>query len=304
MKTDLVVAVCTLDRPIGLRTLLGELISQADDVYSNVEILVIDNSRDASASWVSTEPPMTERVSYVHCKERGLSNARNVALEYTSHFPAPLAFIDDDEFPSGTWLKTALSGLSNFEGDILAGPVKPWLEPTEFKNLLPIKFWERPSREDEAIVLDTVGNGNVVFPSKLVLSGIRYAKQFNLTGGEDTDFILRSQRQGFKIRNLNNLSVTETVTASRQSLEYLTHKASSSSSSWVRVMKANGSHPLGFIPSLAKHTVFGILKSIAWVATRKFDYFASAKIHGAMVKGTLNGLRGSSIDRQEKYQSE
>ena len=304
MATDLVVAICTLDRPIGLRALLGELIAQAETLSLTVELVVIDNSVNSSASWVAKDLSVGKRVTYLQCLERGLSNVRNVALEYSCNISAPLAFIDDDEIPESTWLQTAASAISTFKGEILAGPVKPNLEPTLVENPLPLEFWERPKREDQAIILETVGNGNVVFPANLVLSNLRYSPRFNSSGGEDTDFILKAQRLGFKIRNLNALAVTESVPAARQTLEYLEHKALHSSNSWVSVMKANGSHFHTFIPSLIKQASLTILKSVAWKITRQRLYLASAKIHGAKVKGTVKGLKGSSVERQEKYQGE
>lgn len=88
--------VCTLNREKLLLRCVHSLLEQT---YSNIEIIIVDQSD--SPSTVFTD----DRIKYVHIDQYGLSNARNVGLEYCNG--KWIALIDDDAVYSANYLEEA-----------------------------------------------------------------------------------------------------------------------------------------------------------------------------------------------------
>jgi succinoglycan biosynthesis protein ExoM len=101
------VCVCTASRPKMLEDCLLSLTVQMLDPHVRLDIIVIDNepepnSRDAVASiaYGSIYP-----MHYVHQPKRGISSARNAALEKALQLRADwIACIDDDETAEPDWI--------------------------------------------------------------------------------------------------------------------------------------------------------------------------------------------------------
>ncbi|HSL06168.1 MAG TPA: glycosyltransferase [Nitrospiraceae bacterium] len=103
------IAICTRDRPEDLARCL-QAISLLPD--AGQEVLVIDNcpSTDATRDIVAGQ----RGVRYVREDRPGLNNARNRALNESSH--EILAFVDDDAAPDSGWLRALLH---NFEDPLV-----------------------------------------------------------------------------------------------------------------------------------------------------------------------------------------
>lgn len=304
LSIELVVAICTFNRPEGLRTLLTELLKQSKKLDLAPEILVVDNSFEGNASWVMADPEGTHEVQYIHVEQAGLSNARNAALLFARLKGLALAFIDDDEVPQNNWLQTAATASRSSTFDIIAGPVVPDFGPLASQINIPTEFWERPLRQDGELVAGYVGDGNIVYPKKLIESGLVYSQEFSLTGGQDTDFLMRAKKLGFRIRNLNDLAVIERVPPVRQTLRYLTDRAFHSSSSWVAVLKANEGPQIRMILSIAKRAFLVATFWTMWACTSSSKSKIKAMIYAASVRGSIHGLRGMQVNRYISYQGE
>jgi succinoglycan biosynthesis protein ExoM len=304
MGNELVVGICTFNRPDGLRELLIELINQSRMQRIKVIILVVDNSVDGNACWVKSDLEIGQNVNYLHVAHGGLSSARNAALDFARGMGAAIAFVDDDEVPGETWLKTANSIVVRASNEIIAGPVIPDFGSFPSKTTIPVKYWERPKRVDGHLVVGFVGDGNIVYPSSLILSGLEYSQEFSFTGGQDTDFLMRAKELGYKIRNLNDLAVTERVPLIRQSLSYLVDRSFHSSSSWVAVSLANGLPLYTVLLSIIKRSVLFAIYRAMWLVTGSYDMKIRSSIYAASVKGSISGLRGKKVNRYGNYQSE
>ena len=304
MDCELVVAICTFNRPEGLRVLLTALLRQSKSLGAKSVILVVDNSTDGNAGWINSYPEFGQQVEYLHVNHGGLSNARNAALRYARKLGAALAFIDDDEVPHENWLSAAHSVVLFPNNEILAGPVVPDFGPNTSVIGIPIKYWERPKRGNGALVEGFVGDGNIVYPGSLVLSGLEYSLEFSFSGGQDTDFLLRAKKMGYMIRNLESLSVTERVPVIRQSLSYLVDRSFHSSSSWAAVNIANGEPRLRLFLSIVKRSILAGTNGITWLLTHSHEKKIKSSIHAASVKGSIFALRGNQINRYQSYQSE
>jgi succinoglycan biosynthesis protein ExoM len=264
----------------------------------------VDNSIDGSAIWATLDPNLACHLSYLHVSTPGLTNARNAALAFARARNASIAFIDDDEIPGKNWLKSANHAAQYARKEIVAGPVIPLFEIHSVPNPLPKSFWERPSREDGSIVKGFVGDGNIVYPADLLATGLNYSHEFNLSGGQDTDYLFRAKKLGFLIRNRNDLLVTELVPLKRQGLDYLLDRAFHSSSAWVAVCRANHKFVGGLYLSILKRIVLSLTFSFLGLATLSEIKKAKSQIYAASVRGSVFGLRGKTVNRYSKYQTE
>jgi len=97
------IAVCTFRRPELAETLHSlALITVPADF--DIRVIVADNDTTPSAEALVNQmrPTMPFEILYVHCPASNISIARNACLDNsTGHY---LAFVDDDETVSRTWL--------------------------------------------------------------------------------------------------------------------------------------------------------------------------------------------------------
>lgn len=90
--------ICTLNREELLKKCVDSLLNQT---YKNFEIIIIDQSDNRATCFDNIE-----NITYVHIKERGLSNARNVAIPLCNG--EWIALIDDDAVYKSDYLEQAV----------------------------------------------------------------------------------------------------------------------------------------------------------------------------------------------------
>lgn len=105
---DMTVVVCTRDRPTGLRRTLLSLQRQST---SDFNLLVVDNAPSSAAAAQTLHGLNIERCEYVVEPRRGLSRARNRALDMTD--TALVAWIDDDEVADADWVVRLKAGFAH-----------------------------------------------------------------------------------------------------------------------------------------------------------------------------------------------
>jgi len=117
------VAVCTKDRPDGLRRLLDSLLAST---YPDFRIVVVDNNGpdDDRAAAVVREAATRGDVTYVREPQPGASHARNRAMRETAG--EIVACTDDDAVVDEFWLAEIARALFEHpEADIVTAPVVP-----------------------------------------------------------------------------------------------------------------------------------------------------------------------------------
>lgn len=104
--------VCTLNREELLKRCVHSLLEQT---YSNIEIVIVDQSDKPTT--ICCDP----KIKYIHINQYGLSNARNIGLEYCSG--RWIALIDDDAVYSLDYLEKAIQFIAsqNKKIDIVSG---------------------------------------------------------------------------------------------------------------------------------------------------------------------------------------
>src|SRR5437016_5200251 len=111
------VCICTYKRPDRLATLLNALLDQHSDGTFTFSVVVVDNDRMRSAEKTVEDLiryssiPITYRIE----PEQNIALARNRAVvNAQGEF---VAFLDDDEVPSRSWLSKLYKACHEFRAD-------------------------------------------------------------------------------------------------------------------------------------------------------------------------------------------
>lgn len=224
------IAICiiTYNRPEGLARLLNSLgaISFAKCEKPLLELIVVDNDVSGTAMQLCQE--MRSGFKWpLNCfieVKRGISYARNKAIESVSDDAGFVAFIDDDEVPEPYWLDELLYVQYKYNADVVTGPVLPYFTGDVSKWIQRGGFFER-ERHPTGHFISYARTGNVLIRSKIFNDLGRFDERFALTGGEDTHFFMRVHRAGFKIVWSDAAIVYEWVPESRMNAKWILQRA-------------------------------------------------------------------------------
>lgn len=188
-----VVAISTYKRPTLLAALLESLSDQQGDVRQ--EVVVVDNDPEASARGITARFP---GVHYVVHATPGIAAARNRSIDVALELrPRAIAFIDDDETASADWLRRLSDVLDSSGADVVTGPVEYDISmhsPGSVRSMQYLRLRIHP----EGSQIPYVATNNVIVRADWFRppTALRFAEEFNLTGGEDLEFFIRLQRLG------------------------------------------------------------------------------------------------------------
>ncbi|MEO9945216.1 glycosyltransferase [Paraglaciecola sp.] len=93
---NLVGIIPTLNRPDDIRLLFDSIAKLTQPTDVNFTIVVIDNSPDANVQALVNSIECPFKLTYINQKKKGLSNARNAAIEAISDNTDYVCTIDDD----------------------------------------------------------------------------------------------------------------------------------------------------------------------------------------------------------------
>jgi succinoglycan biosynthesis protein ExoM len=184
----ILVAVITYKRPGDLRRLLDSLGALHTDL--TWRIVVVDNDPERSAEQVAREHPL--RPTYAVESTPGIAAARNRCLDLMEPADNAIAFLDDDEAVSSTWLDELVDCAVRYNADVVAGPVLSILPDEAPDWLRKGGYLQRRLRSTG----DTSGlpaTNNVLIRRALLerYPDVRFDGSFSVTGGSDTDFFSR-----------------------------------------------------------------------------------------------------------------
>ncbi len=185
-------------------------------------IVVVDNDESGSARpVVEAFGRLPWPVEYVIEPRRGISAARNTALQHAADADL-IAFIDDDEWAESGWLAELLRTQERTQAQVVVGPVIPafdeapapgWFDKGRFLAALTYP-------QDEQLDFAYTGNA-LVHRSVLEPAGAPFSERFGLLGGEDTHFFMRVYLSGAKIVWAPDARVYESIPAARMSVSWL-----------------------------------------------------------------------------------
>jgi glycosyltransferase involved in cell wall biosynthesis len=228
MTTDLkhvCVCICTHKRPQLLARLLAALDHQETDRLFTYSIVVADNDREQSAKAIVDEFIATSSIRVEYCVERtqNIALARNTAIAHAQgDF---VAFIDDDEFPTSTWLWTLFTVRRDHNVDGVLGPVKPHFDEAPPAWVVSGGFYDRPSYPTGFVIDWRKGRtGNVLLKMQL-FDGSEPPFRPEFLTGEDQDFFRRMIEKGHVFIWCHEAIAYEVVPPIRWSRRFMLRRA-------------------------------------------------------------------------------
>lgn len=222
-------AICALTfrRPDGLRRLLRGLDRQQFcDSAPDVTVIIVDNDPDRSAEAVcnAERSSFRWRLNYVNQPKRGIAPSRNAALRNIDDGADFGCFIDDDEVPEPGWLAELLRVQSEYDADVVSGPVVPhfpdpvegWIVEGGFLNQ------QRYATGERTIYAYT---NNVMFRwDKVRAAGFTFDERLALIGGEDWHFFKRLRLAGHSLVWADDAVVREWIPSSRANRKWIVQR--------------------------------------------------------------------------------
>ncbi len=229
-KIDFVcLTCCTCKRPKMLQETLNSLKMLVIPSNIKVEIVIVDNDSEESAKAIIDEIKysMNIPIHYKVEKQRGLSNARNKAIEEVIELGAShILFFDDDEILDKNCLIEHVNLYeNNKEAIISAGPtINKFIDKLPSYITKHMVFKQRTSKKTGQIIAHCAC-GNVFFPVSLIKDyNLRFSKEYTFMGGEDGDFFKRAFALGFTIVWNNEAIIYEMVSKSRGNINWILKK--------------------------------------------------------------------------------
>jgi len=219
------VCICTYQRPQMLGRLLKELDRQETGGLFTYSIVVADNDRLQSAAQVVSEFAAVSSIPVRYCvqPQQNIALTRNMALRNASG--DYIAFIDDDEFPTGNWLLTLFETSTEYGADGAVGPVKPYFYEKPPKWLVKGGFHERTSYTTGLVIDWRKGRTNNLLFKRAILTPEAQAFRPEFLIGEDQDFFRRMIERGHSFVWSNEAVVYEVIPQSRWKRSFLLRKA-------------------------------------------------------------------------------
>ena len=223
--THITVCICTFKRLHFLERLLSELALQKTEGLFTYSITVVDNDVLRSAESTVSQFAAASGIPITYCvePEQGIALARNRAVwNATGDY---IAFIDDDEFPIGSWLLSLFKTCQHYKVDGVLGPVKRHFDEPPPKWLLRSSFYSREvHRTGTSLDKEEGLTGNVLLKRRL-FEGQAQPFKPELRVGEDKDFFRRMIDSGYRFIWSAEAVVFETVPSVRWKRSFMLKRA-------------------------------------------------------------------------------
>lgn len=231
------IVIPTFRREHLLPRLLERCIDQEGALPGGYEIVVVDNTTEASARAVvqSAARSAAVDVRYVHETRPGVSHARNRGVAEARG--ELIAFVDDDEIPGPTWLAEMLEAQRTYHADVVLGPVRPLFNgaPPRLARLLKSAFTQSSEAPTGTIIgahtpffwrrtgcaRVLASNNALLVKARCIDTAEPFDPSLGLTGGEDTLFFTRLHRAGRRIVWCREALVHERVAKERLTSRFL-----------------------------------------------------------------------------------
>jgi len=296
------ILICTHNRGALLKRTL-ESVDQITPVRdSGVEVLVVANACTDDTARVAAE--WAERSTWparvVVESRAGLSVARNRAVREASG--EVCAFLDDDVWLDPGWLHGIRDAFIEHRADLVGGRVDLWWEELERPTWLPAvadSILSANNGGDKVTVLDApwrVIGANFAFRREVFDRVGAFDEALgrtasNLLGGEESDFVWRTLRQGLRVLYVPGARLKHWVPAQRVTTRYMTGVSFGNGVSQVLVKPRLS--PRRYLRALLGHSALVVWHASAWpVAWLRRDRGACLmhRCRMAVGRGGLVGL--------------
>lgn len=204
MKFSFIVG--TLNRTEALWLCIDSLLKQT---IQDFEIIIIDQSDDSSTAAL-IKKINDDRIIYKKVNVKGLSKARNTALDLaTGEF---FCLIDDDANYDSRYLEVAEKHIT--PNTILTGYIYDTVKNEDFANYNGKNDKKYLSTRE---VFRTCPSAGLIIPMKVAQKVGRFDEMFGVGGkygaGEETDLLLRAKAKGFKIKYIKEMKLKHPIPA-------------------------------------------------------------------------------------------
>lgn len=288
---------CTCKRPKMLEKSLNSIKELIIPQNIRVEILVVDNDSEKSAE-KTVEKIKQELNIPIHYKieiERGISNARNKALEEVLELGAShILFFDDDEILDRNCLIEHINLYQNNKDTVIStGPtINKFIDKLPSYITKHLVFKQKTSKRTGQII-DHSACGNVFFPVSLIKDyNLRFSKEYTFMGGEDGDFFKRAFALGFTIVWNNEAVIYEMVSKSRGNINWILKKCYYNGYAGIMLKIKNEKNILNKLFILSKQLIVLIINCIILIPSIFFGLTNFLNILGIMIrtKGKIDAI--------------
>ncbi|MCM3778121.1 glycosyltransferase family 2 protein [Microbacterium hydrocarbonoxydans] len=298
------VAICipTFRRPGDLSRLLAtlpEVVASArlEERADEVAIIVIDNDDAESARAVVAASGLDIR--YVVERERGVVAVRNRALDEASGSDV-IVFIDDDETPAEPrWLARLLAARSEFDADVVAGPVRTITDEPLDPWVVAGGFFDRAHRAglSTGSSVTRAATNNLLLDRRFVeMSGVRFDPRFARTGGEDSLFTSQLHSRGARMVWCAEATVLDHLPVERRTRLHAVERTAGMANAGVRVELALADTSAGRLIVRARgfaagaaHWLAGAVRGLAGEILRADGLRATGAKARARGRGSIAG---------------
>lgn len=224
------VCLCTYKRPDKQAQCLESLLNQ--DFSQSFEVVVTDNDCERSGEQVVEQFKVAFQsagIPLIYLVEP----VQNIALARNRSIQAArgdlVAFIDDDERASPSWLKNLYTALIETNADGIWGPVIPDI-PESFPNWMRrSNLFQRENPKDRSVMRSTdLRTGNALIKKNLLtIRAGPFDEALGRTGGSDPDLFLWIRRNAPNVKYLwaANAEVFERLEEKRRYLRWHLQRA-------------------------------------------------------------------------------
>ncbi|NJK36305.1 MAG: glycosyltransferase family 2 protein [Oscillatoriales cyanobacterium RM1_1_9] len=224
------ICIATYKRPDQLKCLLEGLnrLTFGKIEIPDIELIIVDNDFSGSAQQLCEEfeAKFAGRLRYDIEIEKGVTYARNRTIKNISQDSDFIAIMDDDEVPDPSWLEELLAVQSQYNADIVTGPVIPQFEDKSTPDWVTKgKFFE-PLSQATGSPMNVAFTNNVLVRSKILqqLDPV-FDNRLASKAAEDTHLFMRLYKSGYRIVWANEAIVREWIPESRTNVKWLMERA-------------------------------------------------------------------------------
>jgi len=272
----------------------------------DVEIRVVDNDADEGARAVVEQYAGRSRftVRYTCQPKRNIALTRNKALDLGE--ADLLAFIDDDEAPTESWLVELIAALGD-RFDLVIGDVVPVYERTPPAWIERGRFHHKSSGgAGQPISWNGTRTSNTLLKGHWIYDrGFRFDEQFGRSGAEDTELFKRIHEAGAEFGAAPRSVVTEHIHADQCRAGWLTKRFWRNGINYERLVAGGGGrHPLVRFAARTARATMRLLCAAPLLLVGRADRAVRALTELARAFGGVVGwLSPGSIQKSKGYGS-
>lgn len=308
MPPRIIVAITTLGRPRMLAEAIKACTRMTNKHGVDFGIVVVDNDASASAREVVEDIARSSAVpiAYVVEPRRGISEARNRALDYATEQGADyMGFCDDDAAPAPGWLDAVMATVETKGAHLTGGPVY-FVLPDEALTRSQTRIakaiaaaarrraWRnlQISRSNPPVTIIT--NNWFADLNWLNQQQLRFDPRYSVSGGGDTEFFRRVVGRGGNAVWSHDAVMEEIVPASRLGLRYQFKRQIHSGmvkTAWFRREKGPARTMLTTLPKLVGNLSLGLALVVASAVGGISTFYPATRLVGKAI-GQAAGVLG------------